>query len=149
MAPPPDITAQLAHHDAAIGALSGRMSGVENGLKTLQGEVHHGFANVTHNVNQQLGGMNQTMAALGSKIDKLDAQPKFDFHKIVGTVVSLAVLFGMVCGGIIYITQSQTAAVVAEQKSFNQTVVKTLERHERDIETINGWRTTITSSGTK
>jgi len=150
MAPPPDITAQLAHHDAAITGLSGRMSGVESGLKTLQGEVHHGFVNVTNNVNQQLGGVNHTLAGLNSKIDKLDAQPKFDFHKIVGTVVSLAVLFGMVCGGIIYITQSQTAAVVAEQRSFNQTVVKTLERQTDKIERIDGeitninsWRATI------
>lgn len=143
MAPPPDITAQLAHHDAAIGALSGRMSGVESGLKTLQGEVHHGFANVTHNVNQQIGGLAQTITGLNSKLDRLDAAPKFDFHKIVGTVVSLAVLFGMVCGGIIYITQSQTAAVVAEQKIFNQTVAKGLERHEQQITEINGWRATI------
>lgn len=154
MAPPPDITSQLAHHDAAIGALGGRMTGVETGLRTLQGEVHTGFAAVTHNVNQQLGGVNQTMAALGSKIDKLDAQPKFDFHKVVGTVVSLAVLFTMICGGIIYITNSQNAAVVAEQRSFNQTVAKTLERqgdkidrHEGEIATINSWRATIIPAG--
>lgn len=143
MAPPPDITAQLAHHDAAIGALGGRMTGVEQGLKTLQGEVHAGFSNVTHNVNQHIGN-------LASKIDRLDARPTFDFHKVVGTVVSLAVLFGMICGGIIYINNAQNAALVAEQKVFNSTVAKALEKHddridrnEGEIAVINSWRATI------
>jgi len=143
VAGPTDITQTLAHHDAAIATLGGRMTGVETGLKTLQGEVHHGFANVTQNVNQQLSSVSHTVNTLGSKIDKLDAQPKFDFHKIVGTVVSIAVLFTMICGGIIYITNSQNAAIVAEQKAFNGIVAKSLERHENKIDEINGWRATI------
>lgn len=132
MSPPPDITTQLAHHDAAIGTLGGRITGVETGLRTLQGEVHSGF-----------NGLNSTLLTLNSKFDRLDARPTFDFHKIVGTIVSIAVLFTMICGGIIYITQSQTAAVVAEQKAFNGTIAKSLERHEQQIGEINGWRATI------
>lgn len=135
-AAPPDITAQLAHHDAAITALGGRMSGVETGLRTLQGEVHHGFVNVTQTVNQQIG-------ALSSKLDKLDAAPKLDLHKSVGTVVALAVLFSMICAGIIWITTSQFSGVIAEQKSLNQTFTRTLEKHDKQIDDLRAWSVTI------
>jgi hypothetical protein len=140
---PANLIETLARHDTAITGLSGRMTGVENGLKTLQGEVHHGFASVTSNVNQQIGAVNHTMNALNSKLDKMDAAPKFDFHRVVGTVVSLAALFAMICGGIIYITTSQTSAVVAEQKAFNVHVGKTLERHDERLDRINQWQVTI------
>lgn len=136
------LAQSIAHHDAAIEGLGQRMGGVEGGLRTLQGEVHHGFADVTRNVSNQIG-------AIASKIDRLDAAPKFDLHKIVGTVVSLAVLFGMVCAGIIYITQSQTSAAVAEQKVFNQITAKTLERHDGQISEINGWRSTVLITSSK
>ena len=139
MSAPPDITAQLAHHDAAITALGGRMTGVETGLRTLQGEVHHGFANVTQNVNQQIG-------QIASKLDKLDAAPKFDIHKNVGTVLAIAILFSMTCGGIIYITRSQSEAVLAEQKAlnseqkyFNGAVSKILDKHDAQLEKLNVW----------
>lgn len=135
--PPTGITQQLAHHDAAISALGGRMTGVESGLKTLQGEVHQGFA-----------GMGQTLTSLNSKFDTLAARPTFDVHKTIGTVVSLAVLFSMVVGGIIWVTTSQFSGVVAEQKSFNQTVTKTLERHDQQIETLGKWITTTTTPRT-
>ena len=113
MALPTDITSQLAHHDAAITALGGRMTGVETGLRTLQGEVHHGFANVTQNVNNQIG-------SLSSKLDKLDGRPQFDFHKTIRTVQSLAVLFAMVCGGIIWITTSQFGNTVEDVKRLKE-----------------------------
>lgn len=113
MSMPNDITAQLAHHDAAITALGGRMTGVETGLRTLQGEVHHGFANVTQNVNNQIGG-------LASKLDKLDGRPQFDFHKTIRTVQSLAILFAMVCGGIIWITTSQFGNTIEEVKRLKE-----------------------------
>lgn len=139
MAPPPDITAQLAHHDAAITALGGRMTGVETNLRTLQGEVHHGFAGIQQNMSSQIGN-------LASKLDKLDAAPKFDFSKTVSTVVGVAILFSMTCGGIIYIVRSQSEAVLAEQKainseqrSFNGTVSKILDKHEGSLERLNSW----------
>lgn len=127
---PDDLVHTLAQHDAAINTLGGRMSGVETGLRTLQGEVHSGF-----NV-------------LGSKLDKLDAAPKFDFHKTVGTVVALAVLFSMICGGIIWITTGQFGAMIAEQKSFNGIVKDRLDRHDTALdkitEAIGAWRTNTT-----
>lgn len=125
---PENLMQTLAHHDAAISALGGRMTGVETGLRTLQGEVHAGFN------------------ALGSKLDKIDARPTFDFHKTVSTVVALAVLFSMICGGIIWITTGQFGAMIAEQKSFNGIVKDRLERHDTAIEKITeavgAWRTT-------
>jgi hypothetical protein len=124
MSAPPDITAQLAHHDAAISGLSGRMTGVEQGLKTLQGEVHHGFL------------------SLGSKLDKIDAAPKFDFHKTVSTVLKLALLFSMVVGGIIWVTTNQFSGVVATQKATNDSLIAKIERHEGMLEKIAervGW----------
>lgn len=132
---PGDLMQTLAHHDAAINSLGGRMSGVETGLRTLQGEVHHGFAAITQTVNTQLG-------AVSSKLDKLDAAPKFDVHRTVGTVVALAVLFSMICGGIIWITTNQFSGVIAEQRSFNGLVGQRLDKHEIQIEKLNGWTTT-------
>lgn len=143
---PSNLIETLARHDTAISGLSGRMTGVEQGLKTLQGEVHTGFAAVTQNVNHQMGTVQHTMAALASKLDRIDAAPKFDFHRVVGTVVSLGALFAMICGGIIYIATAQTAAVVAEQKSFNGQVAKTLERHDDKIERMNQWQVSIERS---
>lgn len=121
------LSAVLAHHDSEIKNLGGRMHGVETGLRTLQGEVHSGFAGV----QQAMGGLGGSLATLNSK---LDSAPKFDAHKYITTIVSLAVLFGMICTGIIYISGSQFSAVIAEQKAFNASIAKTVEKHEARIE---------------
>lgn len=108
-----DLRETLAHHDAAIQSLGGRMSSLETGMRTLQGEVHSGFT------------------ALGSKLDRLDAAPRFDFHQTVSTVTTIAVLFSMIVGGIIYITSSQFATTVAR-----------VEAHESALANLNekvGW----------
>lgn len=131
MAAQHDITAQLATHDAAIGAMGGRIHGVEVGLRTLQGEVHQGFS-----------ALNTTLSGLNSKIDKLDAAPKFDFHKTVKTVTSLAVLFAMIAGGIIYITTSQTTEKFATQALTNQHTDDRLAEHGAAIKELadrQGW----------
>lgn len=114
----------LAHHDAQITTLGGRMSGVETGLRTLQGEVHAGFA------------------GLVSKLDRLDARPTFDFHKYVGTVLALAVLFSMVVGGIIWVTRTQFDGVIAEQKAISSALTAKTDRTEAVIEKLAeriGW----------
>ncbi len=64
----------------------------------------------------------------------------------VDPVVAIAVLFSMIVGGIIWVTTSQFAGVVAEQKAFNSTVAKSLDRHEAQIESLNGWRATVAPS---
>lgn len=87
--------------------------------------------------------MHHGFVALGSKLDRFDGRPTFDFHKTTTTIVAIAVLFSMICGGIIYITNSQNAALLAEQKSFNSTVAKTLDRHDTQIDKLSAWSTTI------
>lgn len=132
----PEVASTFAHHEAAISNLGGRMTGVETGLRTLQGEVHTGFAGISTNMNAQIGG-------LASKLDKLDSQPKFDFHKTVSTIVAIAVLFSMICGGIIYITNGQNAALIAEQKAFNSNIGKLVEKHDAEIEALQSWTSTV------
>jgi hypothetical protein len=117
---PSELFTTLAHHDAAISTLGGRMTGVESSVRTLQGEVHSGFS------------------VLGGKLDKLDARPSFNFGEMVRTVLSLAVLFSMVVGGIIWVTTAQFAGVVAEQRSLNTSLNARMERHETVLERI-GW----------
>lgn len=116
---PKDLMATLATHDAAINTLSGRMTGVESSVRTLQGEVHTGFA------------------ALGSKLDKLDAAPKFDFHRTVKTVSSLIFMFAAICGGIIYIVNSQSAAERARQEVLNSALTEKMNKAESVLEKID------------
>jgi hypothetical protein len=116
---PKDLTATLATHDAAINVLGGRMTGVESSVRTLQGEVHTGFS------------------ALGSKLDKLDSRPQFDFHQTTKTVLSLAVLFSMVCAGIIYITNSQNAAERARQEIIANALAEKVGKTDSILEKID------------
>lgn len=135
--------ATLAHHDAAIGNLSHRMTGVETGMRTLQGEVHSGFS-----------ALKTELSALNGGLSKLDAQPKINLHQAVSTVLALAVLFSMVVGGIIWVTTSQFAGVIAEQKAFNSAISNRAEKIDARVdknetsidkirETIGHWLTTI------
>lgn len=126
-APPPpssEIVTQLAHHDAAISNLGGRVGGLEAKVQGLQNEVHSGFA------------------TLNSKLDKLDARPAFDFHQTVSTVTTIAVLFSMVVGGIIWITTGQFAGALADQKGINSSVAEKLRQHDDAIAKMQervGW----------
>lgn len=116
--------ATLAHHDAAIQNLGGRMSGVETGLRTLQGEVHAGFKD------------------LGSKLDRLDSAPKFDFHRTVQTVLALALLFSIVVGGIIWVTITQTEAKFATQELTNIQTRERMDEQSKSLRAVHdrlGW----------
>ena len=143
---PEEWATTIAHHDAAIGSLSHRITGVETGLRTLQGEVHSGFTGL----NVQYANMNNGLSALASK---LDAQPKINLHQSVSTVLALSVLFSMVVGGIIWVTTNQFAGVVAEQRAFNAAIAgradkidTRIDKNETSIdkirETIGHWMTT-------
>lgn len=127
-----DPMATLAHHDAQISALGGRMTGVENQMRTLQGEVHTGFAAVQSSMNSQIG-------SLASKLDKLDATPKIDFHKTVATITTIAVLFSMIVGGIIYITTGQFAGAWSRQDAFNTHMTSRVENLESQTQKVLGW----------
>lgn len=125
------LESTIAHHDAAISSLSGRMHGVETELKSMHGQMHTGFENV-----------NQALAAMSSKLDKQEARPVFNFHQAVGTILALAVLFSMVVGGIIWVTTSQFSGVLAEQKALNTALTSKTERNEALIEKLAervGW----------
>lgn len=117
------IEAAIAHHDAEIVNLSARMSGVENSVITLGNETRAGFSQV---------GIQ--FADLKSTLQHLNSAPKVDVHRIISSVVAIAVLFSMIIGGIIYINNSQTAALVAEQKAFNSNVARTLEKSEDKLQ---------------
>jgi hypothetical protein len=106
-------------------------------LRTLQGEVSHGFAAITSNINAQIG-------ALSSKIDKFEGRPQFNFHETVKTVVSLAILFSMTVGMIIYVTTSQNAAVLAEQKTLNEHRTKQIEQITERVRDLEAWRPVVT-----
>ena len=115
---PAEISQTLAHHEAAIATLGGRMTGVETGLRTLQTEVHSGFAQLS-----------TTLHSLDSKVDRFDARPVVDVHKTVSTVTTLAVLFSMVVGGIIWVTTSQFAPIVQSVSDHGER----LTRAESDL----------------
>lgn len=117
----------IAHHDAAITNLSGRMHGVETGLRTLQGEVHSGFANLSN--------------GLSTITSKLDSQPKIDVHKTISSVVTIAVLFSMIVGGIIWVTTAQFSPMIAKQEAFNASISRILDKHDTRI-VVNGERLT-------
>jgi hypothetical protein len=98
---------------------------------------------VQHQMSTQIG-------ALGSKLDKLDARPSFDFHQSVRTVLSLAALFGMVVTGIIWVSTNQFAVFIAEQKGVNANVSARAEKHEALMERIAervGWTARVETAG--
>jgi len=125
------LLSTLAHHDAEIVNLSARMTGVEGGLNRLGEQVTSGFAGLT------------------SKIDKMDAVPHMDPHKAVGTVVALAVLFGMVVSGIVWISTAiagvPLATLQATDTHFDRWAGRAesrIERLETDTSTLKekfGW----------
>lgn len=116
----PGLAQTLAQHDAAIEHLGSQM-------RTLQGEVHQGFA-----------GISGTLAGLSSKFDKLDAQPKLNVHQAVQTALGISVLFSMVVGGIIWVTTSQFAGMVAEQKAVNEHLTRTTAKNSDEIKDLAG-----------
>lgn len=114
-----DLRAVILQHDTHINSLNGRLGHVE---KTLEG---HGM------ILNQHGNLLQDIK---TAVTRQDARPTFDFHKSVSTVLALAVLFSMVVGGIIWVTQLQFASIVAEQKGVNAAVAKVLDRHQDRID---------------
>lgn len=127
---PLDYRETLAHHDAELRMLGGQ-------VKTLQTEVHSGFASI-----------NTTLAALNSKFDRFDAVPKIDFHRTVSTVTTLAVLFSMVCGGIIWITTGQFQITTATVER-NEARLGKVEGNIYDIREKLGWIARVDDGGKK
>jgi hypothetical protein len=111
-----DIKETVAQHQSEIAALGGRMSGVETGLRTLQSEVHTGFAAIS-----------TMMHKVDSKIDRFDQRPQFNVHQWIGTLLSLSILFVMIVSGIIYVAQSQFSAVITKQDGINDRLAEKID----------------------
>lgn len=115
---PEELLKTLANHDAAINTLGGRMSGVETSVHKLQGEVHTGFA------------------ALGSKLDKLDARPTFNFHEWVRTAQSIGITVGLIVAAIIWIVNGSFSGVIVKQDSLNTHVTEKLREQGEAIKSL-------------
>lgn len=121
------LVKQLAHHDAAISGLSSRIGHVE----------------------QTLGSHGSILKDHGSLLQEIKiavttnaAKPVFNFHQTVSTVTTLAVLFSMVCGGIIWITTGQFAATLAKQEAINERDTRRLDLQSAEINKLQdklGW----------
>lgn len=120
---PSGLAQTLAHHDAAINNLSGRMSGVEQSLHKLGDDVSKGFSDI------------------GSKLATLDAtKPPSMMQQITSFSVVLTIVGGVVWG-ITYISMS-----VVEPKivALNQDVGMVSKHVDRrtvdDIDELKAYR---------
>lgn len=117
-----DYRATLEHHDKELTNLAGRVG-------SLEVKLDAGFASVREAIAQQKQGV----------VSLKDA---------VSVVLSLAVLFSMVVGGIIWVTTNQFAGMVAEQKSMNMETKSRIERHDVILEKLTervGWSASTTT----
>ncbi len=62
------MKAQLAHHDSSIDEFGRRMHNVEKSVQSLQGEMHHGFTEISKGLSDFKSEMKTTVAGIeGSK----------------------------------------------------------------------------------
>lgn len=86
-------------------------------------------------VEKTLGDHGQSLSRIEHAVTKQGAKPEFNFYQAVKTVQSLAVLFAMVVGGVIWITTSQFSNVAS-----------TVDRHDKAIEQLServGWTANV------
>lgn len=93
-------------------------------------------------VEKTLEGHGGLLHEIRTAVTKNDAttaaRPTFNPHQTISTVLALAILFSMVCGGIIYIVNGQNATAAAEQKHLTGRV----DKHDQIIERLTavaGW----------
>jgi hypothetical protein len=74
----------------------------------------------TAGLDARLSGVERTLTTHGAKLDRIvdalartSAQPRFDPVVIVGFIKDIAILFGLVCAGIIYVAAAQTGVTTA------------------------------------
>lgn len=107
----------LAHHDAAIINIASRVTSLEGSITTMAKDQAAGFQ------------------ALRDSMAHLTATPRIDPHKTVSTVLHLAVLFSMVVGGIIWVTTSQFAPLVARVQQ-NETNINRLSDTQKWVPSV-------------
>lgn len=121
---PPDfasVAANLAHHDAAIGNLTGRIHAVENKLDALGASIQASNSALVSQIGE-----------LGKQLQAEMARPSFNWREALSAIVSAATLFALVVGGIIWVNQAISAPSA-------QLVLKhdvEIERLERLIEEL-------------
>lgn len=120
-----DVHQTVAYLEAGHDDLGRRLGGLEKGFHVLQGEVHTGFANIQ-------GGFSD----LKSKIESVNARPTFNPHEMIRSVLSLAILFGMIVTGIIWITTGQFGGIIAEQRAYNSGVSDKLKEHSEVLRAL-------------
>ena len=111
---PNDLAQTLAHHDAAINNLSGRMTGVETSLVKLHDNMGVGFTEITN------------------KLATLDAtKPPSMMHQIamVSTVFGIA---GMIVWGITYVATSVMQPEIVHLKNATTFVSRSVDRRNED-----------------
>lgn len=119
-----------------------RMSGSSDDL--MQTLIKHdgliqGLGSRIDHVEKTLGDHGAALSRIEQAVTKVGARPEFDFYKTVKTVQSLAVLFAMVVGGVIWITTSQFSNVAVS-----------VERHDKAIEQLServGWTAHVDKKG--
>jgi hypothetical protein len=125
MAESRDIHQAVAYLEAGHDDLGRRLGGLEKGFHVLQGEVHTGFSNIQSGFSD-----------IKSKIESLNSRPTFNPHEMIRSVLSLAILFGMIVTGIIWITTGQFGGIVAEQRAYNAAVTDKLKEHSEVLRAL-------------
>lgn len=107
---PIHLSQTLAHHDAAIGSLTARMSGVETGLTTLSTNVSQGFKEV------------------GEKLTGLQATRGPGWGQILTSAGGIVAVLSVIITGVTMIVASTVAPDLTQLK----TVVSQLQKTASD-----------------
>jgi hypothetical protein len=118
MAEPRSTDPSVARLEAGYDDLGRRIGGLEKGFSGLQSDMQSGFSEVK------------------AAIHAINARPTVNVHEVVRTVLSLAILFGMVVSGIIWITTGQFGGIVAEQRAHNASVTEKIKAHGDAIDRL-------------
>jgi hypothetical protein len=111
---PNDLAKTLANHDAAINNLSGRMTGVENGLTALSGDLNKGFSE------------------LGSKLVAMEAAKPPSLYIQVRMVAAGIGIFAMAASGIGFLIHAYMAPQVLQVATKADVNSKDVERRQAD-----------------
>lgn len=115
----------LAKHDTAIEHLGSE-------VRTLKSEVHQGFSSI-----------NTGLVGLTSKLDRLDAAPRFDLRGTLGVVKDVAILFTMTVAGIIWIIHSLNAGNLARADILTAEEARAITELKDRVKDLEAWRPVV------
>lgn len=111
---PNDLSKTLAHHDAAIANLSGRMTGVENSLTSLGADVNKGFSE------------------LSNKLATMDAAKPPSLFIQLRMITAGVTIFAGAATGIGFLVHSYMSPKIVEISGKTDSTSKDLERRQGD-----------------